>query len=114
MVPYGMTWHAPPETSYVNASRVKFEGCKQEFIASQVDNLTQGMPHYSITGYINYCSFLFQAPKALSFNHFWHMVVQEKVAVIMMITAQTEGKKRKADQYWPSEENMPVNTHTLK
>ena len=42
------------ETSYVNASPIKFPKCKQVFIASQ-------------------------APKIASFNHFWQMVIQEKV-----------------------------------
>ena len=42
------------ETNYVNASRIQFDGLDQKFIAAQ-------------------------APKLESFNHFWHMVVQEKV-----------------------------------
>ena len=41
----------------MNASPIKFPKCKQEFIASQ-------------------------APKAASFNHFWQMIIQEKVAMI--------------------------------
>ena len=45
---------ASPETNYVNASRIVFPGYKQTFVASQ-------------------------APKAASFQHFWHMVIQEKV-----------------------------------
>ena len=44
------------ETNYVNASRIQFYGLDQKFIAAQ-------------------------APKPRSFNHFWHMVVQEKVRV---------------------------------
>ena len=42
------------KTNYVNASRVKFDGLDQNFIAAQ-------------------------APKPESFIHFWHMVIQEKV-----------------------------------
>ena len=42
------------ETNYVNASRIQFDGLDQKFIAAQ-------------------------APKPESFNHFWHMVIQEKV-----------------------------------
>jgi protein tyrosine phosphatase len=42
------------ETSYINASRIVFTGCSQTFIAAQ-------------------------APKPISFNHFWHMVVEQKV-----------------------------------
>ena len=45
----------------MNASPIKFPKCKQVFIASQ-------------------------APKAASFNHFWQMVIQEKVATIAFNT----------------------------
>jgi len=63
----------------------------------------------------------------VSFRHFWHMVIQEKVTVIVMITRLKEGTKRKADQYWPdlhSQDLGPVldlgggysieHTHTAK
>ena len=45
-----------PAISYVNASRILFPGQGPAFIASQ-------------------------APKPASFNHFWHMVIQEKVNI---------------------------------
>ena len=45
---------APPEISYVNASRINFDNCAQTFIA---------------------CN----GPKPNSFSQFWHMVIQEKV-----------------------------------
>ena len=45
---------ASPETSYVNASKISFPDLEQTFIACQ-------------------------APKQLSFQHFWHMVIQEQV-----------------------------------
>jgi len=68
---------APLEmSSYVNASRIKFDNCAQTFIA---------------------CN----APKPNSFSHFWHMVIQEKVSLIVMITRLVEGQKVKANQYWP-------------
>ena len=60
-----------------------FEGCPVTFIAAQ-------------------------APRPASFRHFWHMVIQEEVSVIMMITRLLEGKKRKADQYWPDQEQAVV------
>ena len=41
--------------NFVNASKIVFRTCEQEFLAAQ-------------------------APKLESFNHFWHMVVQEKVS----------------------------------
>ena len=52
---------APPEmSSYVNASRIKFDNCPQTFIA---------------------CN----APKPNSFSQFWHMVIQEKVLVSLTL-----------------------------
>ena len=50
----------PPETNYVNASRIKFAGIKQTFIACQ-------------------------APQPDSFAHFWQMVVEEEVEVSMLV-----------------------------
>ena len=47
------------ETSYINASRIVFTGCSQAFIAAQ-------------------------APKPISFNHFWHMVVEQKVTTSLI------------------------------
>ena len=79
------------KASYVNASRIVFANCEQTFLAAQ-------------------------APKLVSFNHFWHMVVQEKVtnvfslvfilfqvSVIVMVTKLVEKNKRKAHQYWPED-----------
>ena len=55
-------FHDPPETNYVNASRIKFPGIEQTFIASQ-------------------------APQPDSFAHFWQMVVEEEVEVSMLVVA---------------------------
>ena len=74
----------PPETNYVNASRIKFPGLAQTFIACQ-------------------------APKPGSFAHFWQMVIEEKVEVIVMVTQLVEGKKVKAHQYWPDKEGTTIN-----
>ena len=71
----------PPETNYVNASRIKFPGIEQTFIASQ-------------------------APQPESFAHFWQMVVEEKVEVIVMVTQLVEDKKVKAHKYWPDEDTV--------
>jgi len=65
-----------PKVSYVNASRISFLRCDQTFLATQ-------------------------APKPESVAHFWHMVIQEQVSVIVMITKLVEKNKRKAHQYWP-------------
>ena len=74
----------PPETNYVNASRIKFPGLAQTFIACQ-------------------------APLRGSFAHFWQMVIEEKVEVIVMVTQLVEGKKVKAHQYWPDKEGTTIN-----
>ena len=79
-------FHAPGETNYVNASRIKFEGLKQSFIACQ-------------------------APLPASFAHFWQMVLEEKVEVIVMVTQLVEDKKVKAHQYWPDDKDTVI---TLK
>jgi len=68
-------------TSYVNASWIEFPGYPDNnFIATQ-------------------------APRPNSIKHFWHMVIQAEVKVIVMITRLVEGsgssKKKKADCYWP-------------
>ena len=55
----------------MNASRIKFSGLEQTFIACQ-------------------------APLPCSFAHFWQMVIEEKVEVIVMVTQLVEGKKVKA------------------
>ena len=74
-------FNAPDETNYVNASRIKFEGLKQSFIACQ-------------------------APLPASFAHFWQMVIEEKVEVIVMVTQLVEDKKVKAHQYWPDKDTV--------
>ena len=48
------------DTNYVNASRIKFDKLKQTFIACQ-------------------------APLPASFKHFWQMVIEEKVEVIVLV-----------------------------
>ena len=54
------TFQDPLDTNYVNASRIKFDKLKQTFIACQ-------------------------APLPASFKHFWQMVIEEKVEVIVMV-----------------------------
>ena len=53
-------FQGPLETNYVNASRIKFGDLQQTFIACQ-------------------------APLPGSINHFWQMVIEEKVEVILMM-----------------------------
>jgi len=71
-------FQSPEEVTYVNASRIVFTHCQQTFLAAQ-------------------------APRPVSFCNFWHMVIQEEVSVIVMITKLVENNKRKAHQYWPEE-----------
>jgi len=68
-------------TSYVNASLIEFpEYLDNTFIATQ-------------------------APRPNSIKHFWHMIIQAEVKVIVMITRLVEGegskRRKKADCYWP-------------
>ena len=69
-----------PPTTYINASEVHFKGVKQTYIATQ-------------------------APRQDSFENFWRLVLEKGVKVIVMLTALEESKKKKADQYWPDEQN---------
>ena len=71
------------DVTYVNASKIEFPECSQKFLAAS-------------------------APKPASFKQFWHMVIQEKVSVIVMITKLVENNKRKAHQYWPEEGREPL------
>ena len=48
----------PEEVSYVNASRIKFPGISQEFLAAS-------------------------APKPVSYKQFWHMIFQENVGLLV-------------------------------
>ena len=53
-------FQGPSETNYVNASRIKFEDLEQTFIACQ-------------------------APLPCYIDHFWQMVIEEKVEVILLV-----------------------------
>ena len=77
-------FQGPSDTNYVNASRIKFDGLQQTFIACQ-------------------------APKSGSFSHFWQMVIEEEVEVIVMVTQLVEGRRVKANQYWPDKDNCKMD-----
>ena len=64
----------------MNASPISFENIKQDFIASI-------------------------APRPVSFENFWQMIIEKRVSVIVMLTDLQEGGKRKSDQYWPDRDN---------
>ncbi|CAF0733350.1 unnamed protein product [Adineta steineri] len=67
-----------PITDYMNANRIRtpFENIGREYIATQ-------------------------GPLPGTVNDFWHMVQQETVKCIVMITRETEGMKNKCARYWP-------------
>jgi len=55
-VPKDATPEGKVNSTYVNASPIVFPDCKQKFIATQ-------------------------APRTSTLNHFWHMIIQEEVAL---------------------------------
>ena len=72
-----------PPVNYVNASLIKFADIEQDFIASN-------------------------APKPVSFENFWQMIIEKRVSVIVMLTDLQEGGRRKSDQYWPDRDNQEL------
>eukprot|EP00092_Neocalanus_flemingeri_P068120 GFUD01083196.1.p1 GENE.GFUD01083196.1~~GFUD01083196.1.p1 ORF type:complete len:292 (-),score=81.24 GFUD01083196.1:8-811(-) len=90
IVPYDgkhVTVNSPtrdPQTTYINASLIKFGRINQTFIATQ-------------------------APKLNSVDNFWQMIIEKQALVIVMITGLQEGEKKKADQYWPDQENKVMD-----
>lgn len=67
-----------PITDYINANYIRppIESLGRDYIATQ-------------------------GPLATTINDFWHMVQQETVKAIVMITRETEGMKNKCARYWP-------------
>ncbi|UJR36649.1 hypothetical protein I4U23_029366 [Adineta vaga] len=65
-------------TDYMNGNRIRTpsEGFGREYIATQ-------------------------GPLPATINDFWHMIQQESVKCIVMITRETEGTKNKCARYWP-------------
>ena len=48
---------------------------------------------------------VFSGPLLKTVGDFWHMVWQEKVYFIVMLTNLVEGSKKKCARYWPEEVN---------
>eukprot|EP01147_Barroeca_monosierra_P008355 gene8355-895_t len=59
--------------------------------ASHIRGLLPGAPHYIAA----------QGPLPASVPHFWKMVAQERVRVIVMVTGLVESSKSKCEKYWP-------------
>ncbi|XP_071122933.1 receptor-type tyrosine-protein phosphatase epsilon-like [Mytilus edulis] len=49
-----------------------------------------------------------QGPKKKTLRDFWHMVWQDNVGKIVMVTQLIENKKIKCDRYWPETVNEPM------
>ncbi|CAC5376555.1 Tyrosine-protein phosphatase non-receptor type 5,Tyrosine-protein phosphatase non-receptor type 20,Receptor-type tyrosine-protein phosphatase R,Receptor-type tyrosine-protein phosphatase eta,Tyrosine-protein phosphatase non-receptor type 7,Receptor-type tyrosine-protein phosphatase O,Receptor-type tyrosine-protein phosphatase beta [Mytilus coruscus] len=70
-------------TDYINASYIDSYDKEKAYIASQ-------------------------GPKSNTKRDFWHMVWQENVGKIVMVTQLKEGKRDKCAQYWPDAVNEPM------
>ncbi|CAG2230436.1 Receptor-type tyrosine-protein phosphatase F,Receptor-type tyrosine-protein phosphatase R,Tyrosine-protein phosphatase non-receptor type 12,Receptor-type tyrosine-protein phosphatase S,Receptor-type tyrosine-protein phosphatase beta,Receptor-type tyrosine-protein phosphatase alpha,Receptor-type tyrosine-protein phosphatase delta,Tyrosine-protein phosphatase corkscrew [Mytilus edulis] len=56
-----------------------------------------------------------QGPKKNTIRDFWHMIWQEKVNTIVMVTKLEEERRKKCEQYWPQSVNkvMLVDNYRL-
>ena len=76
--------------SHILPHQVNFEGMEQKILAVQ-------------------------APKPDMYSGFWQLVVDQDVSLIVMITKLVENEKRKAHQYWPGENDPPMELeHGIK
>ncbi|VDI07668.1 Hypothetical predicted protein [Mytilus galloprovincialis] len=80
-------------------SRVILKGdTKHDYInASYIDNYNQEKAYIASQG-----------PKQVTMRDFWHMIWQENVGKIVMVTQLEENKKKKCEMYWPEIVNTPM------
>ncbi|VDI05784.1 Hypothetical predicted protein [Mytilus galloprovincialis] len=78
------------ESDYINASFIDSYEKEKAYIASQ-------------------------GPKKNTIRDFWHMIWQEKVNTIVMVTKLEEERRKKCEQYWPHSINkvMQVDNYRL-
>ncbi|XP_071123327.1 receptor-type tyrosine-protein phosphatase epsilon-like [Mytilus edulis] len=80
-------------------SRVVLEGdTKHDYI-----NASYIASYYNEKAYI-----ASQGPKRNSVRDFWHMIWQEQVGKIVMVTQLEENKRKKCEQYWPHAVNKSM------
>ncbi|CAG2189960.1 Receptor-type tyrosine-protein phosphatase zeta,Tyrosine-protein phosphatase non-receptor type 7,Receptor-type tyrosine-protein phosphatase eta,Receptor-type tyrosine-protein phosphatase R,Tyrosine-protein phosphatase non-receptor type 5,Receptor-type tyrosine-protein phosphatase S,Receptor-type tyrosine-protein phosphatase beta,Receptor-type tyrosine-protein phosphatase O,Receptor-type tyrosine-protein phosphatase kappa,Receptor-type tyrosine-protein phosphatase delta,Receptor-type tyrosine-protein phosph len=55
-----------------------------------------------------------QGPKKSTVRDFWHMLWQENVGKVVMVTQLIEGKRDKCIQYWPDAVNEPMEVDNYR
>jgi protein-tyrosine phosphatase len=75
-----------------NHNRVKL-GIRNTFINASKMESFHGLKRYIVT----------QGPLPKTADHFWEMIFQDKVGVIVMLTTETEGGRVKCHRYWPEQ-----------
>ena len=78
---------APNDTDYINASHIRLRGAERHYIATQ-------------------------GPVEPAYAHFWQLVVQENVSVIVMLTHFHEGGREKCGNYFRDGRYGPITVRT--